>query len=468
MIKAITVLLKKQGTGKATPVHALTSKSLSVFIKSLPKGQQRWVKANGFAAKAGSHLCIPDEDGNLAHVLYGLDEAAAAEAFAPCKLATQLPAGIYKLADGFPDPFLVCLGWVLQQYKFTRYLGGVSKPSNELVCLACPDSVDHARVCAQADAIMMGRDLINTPAEDMGPSELEASARDLARSHKAKFTVIKGAALKKGFPLIDAVGRASDDAPRLLDMTWGPARAPKVTLVGKGVCFDTGGLDLKPSAGMLLMKKDMGGAAAVLTLAAMIMSARLNVGLRVLVPAVENAVAGNAFRPGDILISRKGLSVEIGNTDAEGRLVLADALDLADSEKPELLIDMATLTGAARVALGPDLPPFYTDDEKLAGELSFCSMAVNDPVWRLPFWARYNDMFSSPIADINNAGSGGFAGSITAALFLKRFVTNTKSYVHLDIYGWVPSARPARPAGGEPNAVRALFDLIEARYPANE
>ncbi|MGB7205634.1 MAG: leucyl aminopeptidase family protein, partial [Anderseniella sp.] len=306
------------------------------------------------------------------------------------------------------------------------------------------------------------------PAEDMGPSELEASARDLARSHKAKFAVIKGAALKKGFPLIDAVGRASDDAPRLLDMTWGPARAPRVTIVGKGVCFDTGGLDLKPSAGMLLMKKDMGGAAAVLTLAAMIMSARLNVRLRVLVPAVENAVAGNAFRPGDILISRKGLSVEIGNTDAEGRLVLADALDLADSEKPELLIDMATLTGAARVALGPDLPPFYTDDEKLAGELSSCSMAAHDPVWRLPFWARYNDMFSSPIADINNAGSGGFAGSITAALFLKRFVTNTKSYVHLDIYGWVPSARPARPAGGEPNAVRALFDLIEARYPANE
>ena len=263
------------------------------------------------------------------------------------------------------------------------------------------------------------------------------------------------------------VGRAADDAPRLLDLRWGNQRAPKVTLVGKGVCFDTGGLDLKTAAGMVLMKKDMGGAAAVLSLASMIMTAQLNVRLRVLIPAVENSVAGNSFRPGDVLQSRKGLSVEIGNTDAEGRLVLADALDLADSERPDLLIDMATLTGAARVALGPDLPPFYTDDDELASDIARHSMTSNDPVWRLPFWDRYNEMFSTRIADINNTGKGGFAGSITAALFLRRFVEKAGSYVHLDIYGWVPAARPGRPAGGEPQASRALFSLLSERYPGN-
>jgi leucyl aminopeptidase len=316
-----------------------------------------------------------------------------------------------------------------------------------------------------ADAICLGRDLINTPAEDMGPSELEAAVRSLSKRHKASVKVIRGTALKKGFPMIHAVGRASDDAPRLIDMTWGPARAPKVTLVGKGVCFDTGGLDIKPAAGMALMKKDMGGAAAVLALASMIMSARLNVRLRVLIPAVENAIAGNAFRPGDVLTSRKGITVEIGNTDAEGRLVLADALHLADGEKPDLLVDMATLTGAARVALGPDLPPFYTSDDALADELARHGTATADPLWRLPFWQRYHDMISSRVADINNAGTGGFAGSITAALFLERFVEQAKSYVHLDIFGWVPAARPARPAGGEPQAARALFALIAGRYP---
>ncbi len=307
----------------------------------------------------------------------------------------------------------------------------------------CPDNVDRTGLLARADAVMLGRDLINTPAEDMGPSQLETAMRSLARQFKAAVTVTKGAALEKKFPLIHMVGRAADDAPRLLDLRWGGQRAPKVTLVGKGVCFDTGGLDLKAASGMALMKKDMGGAAAVLSLASMIMAAQLNVRLRVLVPAVENSVAGNAFRPGDVLTSRKGLSVEIGNTDAEGRLVLADALDLADAERPDMLIDMATLTGAARVALGPDLPPFYTDDDELAAQLARHSMASNDPVWRLPFWHRYNDMFSSKIADINNAGTGGFAGSITAALFLKRFVENA-AILRSSGYLWLGTSRTRR------------------------
>jgi leucyl aminopeptidase len=378
-----------------------------------------------------------------------------------------LPAGKYALAGGFDQPDLVALGWVLEAYRFSRYLGSGGKPkaADDRACLVCPQGAARQAIVNAADAICLGRDLINTPAEDMGPSELEAAVRSLSKRHKASVKVIRGTALKKGFPMIHAVGRASDDAPRLIDMTWGPARAPKVTLVGKGVCFDTGGLDIKPAAGMALMKKDMGGAAAVLALASMIMSARLNVRLRVLIPAVENAIAGNAFRPGDVLTSRKGITVEIGNTDAEGRLVLADALHLADGEKPDLLVDMATLTGAARVALGPDLPPFYTSDDALADELARHGTATADPLWRLPFWQRYHDMISSRVADINNAGTGGFAGSITAALFLERFVEQAKSYVHLDIFGWVPAARPARPAGGEPQAARALFALIAGRYP---
>jgi leucyl aminopeptidase len=444
----------------------VTPDTLAAFVKSLSVVQKAWIEANGFKAKPDSHLCIADNDGGLAMVLYGIRTAEMVDPFEPGALSCALPAGDYALASGFSNPDLAALGWILHSYKFTRYLTG-NENSNAGRCarLVCPDNVDRTGLLARADAVMLGRDLINTPAEDMGPSQLETAMRSLARQFKAAVTVTKGAALEKKFPLIHMVGRAADDAPRLLDLRWGGQRAPKVTLVGKGVCFDTGGLDLKAASGMALMKKDMGGAAAVLSLASMIMAAQLNVRLRVLVPAVENSVAGNAFRPGDVLTSRKGLSVEIGNTDAEGRLVLADALDLADAERPDMLIDMATLTGAARVALGPDLPPFYTDDDELAAQLARHSMASNDPVWRLPFWHRYNDMFSSKIADINNAGTGGFAGSITAALFLKRFVENAGSYVHLDIYGWVPAARAGRPAGGEPQAARALFSLLSERYP---
>jgi leucyl aminopeptidase len=316
-----------------------------------------------------------------------------------------------------------------------------------------------------AEAAALARDLINTPSNDMGPEELAEAAQHLAKRFGADFNCVIGDDLtRQNFPLIHAVGVASPRAPRLIDVTWGDPAHPKVTLVGKGVCFDTGGLDLKPSSSMLIMKKDMGGAANVLALALMVMDAKLKVRLRVLIPAVENAVAGNAFRPLDIFTSRKGLSVEIGNTDAEGRLVLADALALADEEKPDLLIDLGTLTGAARVALGPELPPFYTDDERLAQDLAVCAKRENDPLWRLPLWPPYDSWLDSKVADINNAPSGGFAGSIVCALFLQRFVEAAKSWLHVDIYGWTPSAKPARPEGGECQAARAIYKLLSDRY----
>ncbi len=316
-----------------------------------------------------------------------------------------------------------------------------------------------------ADAATLARDLINTPANDMGPEELEQAARALAEKYGASFISIVGDELLAGnFPLIHAVGMASARTPRLIEFTWGDPKHPKVTLVGKGVCFDSGGLDLKPSSGMLIMKKDMGGAANVLALAQMIMDAKLKVRLRVLIPAVENSVAGNAFRPLDIFKSRKGVNVEIGNTDAEGRLVLADALALADEEKPDLLIDLGTLTGAARVALGPDLPPFYTDDEALAADVARHARTENDPLWRMPLWMPYDKWLDSKTADLNNAPGGAFAGSITCALFLKRFVEHAKSWLHVDIYGWTPTAKPARPEGGECQAARAIYKLLSERY----
>jgi leucyl aminopeptidase len=323
--------------------------------------------------------------------------------------------------------------------------------------------VDASRVIALANAVYAVRDKVNTPANLYGPDEIEKDARTLAKSHGASISVVKGEALAKGFPLIAAVGAASTRAPRLIDITWGSPRHPKVTLVGKGVVFDTGGLDIKSSSNMLLMKKDMGGAANIMGLAQLVMEEKLPLRLRVLLPVVENAISGNAFRPGDIFKSRKGITVEIGDTDAEGRLILADALALADEEKPELLIDMATLTGAARVALGPDLPPFYTDDDVLAADLHAASVMSNDPLWRLPLWRPYYSMIEPALADLINSGSG-FAGSVTAALFLRRFVEHARAHVHFDIYAWVPTAKAGRPKGGESQAMRAVFALLRKRY----
>ncbi|MFO1133311.1 MAG: leucyl aminopeptidase family protein [Hyphomicrobiales bacterium] len=443
-------------TVRGTPVTVIAGAHWEKKRRELPPDLRAWADVNGFKAQPGRILVVPGPKGAMQQVLAGEDPS---DPFALGRLSRSLPPGSYCIGGSVEQPDLLALGWCLESYSFGRY-GKASPPVARLVC---PKGVDRDAVLRAARASWMVRDLVNTPASDMGPDELEQAARVLARSHRARVSVISGKALERGFPMIHAVGKASPRAPRLIDFTWGPAGAPRITLVGKGVCFDTGGLDIKPPSGMAQMKKDMGGAATVLGLAQMIMAAKLRVRLRVLIPAVENAIAGNAFRPGDVLKSRKGITVEIGNTDAEGRLVLGDALALADEDTPDLLVDMATLTGAARVALGPDLPPFYTDDEGLAEAITAAGRDVYDPVWRLPFWQPYNRLFESSVADMNNAGDSGFAGSITAALFLKRFVENAKAYVHFDIFAWAPAPRPGRPKGGEAQAMRAVFEVIRQR-----
>jgi leucyl aminopeptidase len=451
----VELVEKKSNT--ALPVYLVAKDGLETA--GLASSSIAWAKANGFSGDAGRTLVLPAENGALAGALFGTGDGEGALAVGA--LARALPEGDWHFASAPAEPELAAIALALGGYVFTRYGKKPGKPLR----FALPSGADAARVSRIADGVFLTRDLVNTPTSDMGPDELEKAARTLAGAHQAEVSVIKGDdLLKQNFPMIHAVGRASVGAPRLIDMAWGPKDAPKVTLVGKGVCFDTGGLDIKPSSGMLLMKKDMGGAANVLGLASMIMAAGLKVRLRVLIPAVENSIAGNAFRPGDVLLSRKGISVEIGNTDAEGRLVLADALALADDDEPQLLIDMATLTGAARVALGPDLPPFYTGDEALASELATASVAVEDPLWRMPLWRPYDAKLSSKIADINNVTSDGFAGSITAALFLRRFVEKTHSWAHFDIFAWNPSDRPYGVAGGEAQGIRALEHVISKRY----
>lgn len=441
----------------ALPVHLVAKGGLEAA--GLAPSSIAWASANGFSGEAGRTLVMPGENGAVAGALFGTGDDEGALAVGA--LARALPEGDWYFATTPDEPELAAVALMLGGYVFTRY----GKKPGKALRFGLPAGVDAARVRRTAEGVFLSRDLVNTPTSDMGPDELEKAVRTLAAAHKAEVSVIKGDdLLKQNFPMIHAVGRASVGAPRLIDMAWGPKNAPKLTLVGKGVCFDTGGLDIKPSSGMLLMKKDMGGAANVLGLASMIMAAGLKVRLRVLIPAVENSIAGNAFRPGDVLTSRKGITIEIGNTDAEGRLVLADALALADDEEPQLLIDMATLTGAARVALGPDLPPFYTDDDKLASDLAAASVAVEDPLWRMPLWRPYDAKLSSKIADINNVTTDGFAGSITAALFLKRFVEKTTAWAHFDIFAWNPSDRPYGPAGGEAQAIRALERIISNRF----
>ncbi len=443
----------------ATPIHLVTEANVEEVMRRLPRPAQDYLSAIRFRPRAGSLALLPGQGSKLSGVVFGLGDGG--EPFALGRLARELPDGAYMLADAPADMGQAALAWLMGSYAFDRYRPG-PRPAADLVV---PDSATRQRAALIAGAVAMGRDLINTPANDMTPSALAQAALDLAKAHRAKARVTVGDKLiKAGFPLIHAVGRASSEAPRLVDFSWGDAKHPRVTLVGKGVCFDTGGLDIKPSSGMILMKKDMGGAATALTAARMIMGAGLKVRLRVLVPIVENMISANSFRASDVIRSRKGLSVEIGNTDAEGRLILADALALASEEKPDLLVDFATLTGAARVALGPDLPPFYTDDEALAGEIAAAGDAVADPVWRLPLWPAYARMLESRVADLSSTGSGGMAGSVVAAIFLKRFVGEGIPHAHFDIYGWTPSARPGRPEGGEPQGARLLFELLARRY----
>ena len=441
----------------AIPIRLITSES---DLDALEGAERRWVEARGWTPAPGAFLALPGEGGSICGVLFATDgeEWVTTAPMLTGVLAGALPPGDYRFDTKLPDPELAALGFLAGGYRFNRYkTSNGQKPSR----LVLPEGADRNQVLALAGALHYGRDLINTPASDLGPAEIEAAVRELATTFGGNVKVTEGSSLlSDNFPMIHAVGRASDRLPRLIDLHWGSEHAPKVTIVGKGICFDTGGLNIKPGSGMGLMKKDMGGAAAALAFALLVMRAGLPIRLRVLIPAADNSIAGNAFRPGDVLTSRNGMTVEIGNTDAEGRLVLADALSLADEEAPDYLITLATLTGAARVALGPELPPLYADDDDFAGKLLDASHAVGDPLWRMPFWANYDKLLKSNVADVSHISEGAFAGSVTAALFLKRFVKNAKHFAHLDIYGWVPREQPGQPQGGEPQGARALFQFF--------
>lgn len=444
----------------AIDLYILSQDAVDDWLNHQAPATSAWVGANAFTGRIGQALVVPGADGLPAMALAGYGSASTRSRgrFALAAAATKLPKGSYRIVSGLPEDQteIEALGWLLSGYRFDRYKSTAPMAAR----LIAPDGVDASRVEAIANGEALTRTLINTPASDMGPPDLEQAARDLAEQHSASIIVTVGDdLLTANLPMIHTVGRAADRAPRLIDMRWGDT-GPTLTLVGKGVCFDTGGLNIKPGGSMGLMKKDMGGAAAVLGLAHMIMATKANVQLRVLIPAVENSISGNAYRPQDILTSRKGLTVEINNTDAEGRLVLADALALADEEKPDQIISMATLTGAARVAVGPDLAPYFSDDVEFVTTLEASAARVADPVWRLPFHTPYETMIEPDIADLDNAPKGGFAGCITAALFLRRFVTDSK-YAHFDIYGWQPSAAPARSKGGVGQGTRALLDAID-------
>lgn len=443
---------------EATPLHVIEEDALQDWIGAQEDRVADWVNASGFTAALGTTLLVPAADGGIEMALAGYGAAPARERgrFHLAAAAAALPEGNYCLFGLPPEKTgEESLGWLLAGYAFDRYRE--QKPAKAR--LVCPEGVDPERTEAIAAGEALTRDLINTPAQDMGPDQLETACRNLAGQFGADLETVRGdALLENNFPMIHAVGRAAARAPRLIDMRWGDT-GPALTLVGKGVCFDTGGLNLKSGSSMGLMKKDMGGAATVLGLARMIMALDLPVRLRVLVPAVENAVSGDAFRPGDILTARSGKTVEINNTDAEGRLVLADALTFGAEENPDLMISMATLTGAARVAVGPDLAPYFTDDETFSTALSAAAARVADPVWRLPFHTPYEAMIEPGIADLDNAPKGGFGGAITAALFLRRFAGGTR-YAHFDIYGWTATAAPARPKGGVGMGARALLEAL--------
>ncbi len=455
-----------QFSGDAVPIYLVRPVD---DLASLGLGGQSlaWARLQGFKGTAKKTVLLPAEDGALAGVLFGLGHGDLGEPSGPSdlligSLASSLPDGTYRLAGHVTQPELAAIAWGLGAYKFSRYRAGAAEASAPRRLLL-PEGMDASRVVSTVEAVWFARDLINTPASDLGPLQLEEAARSLAARHGAQVKVIKGEdLLAHNFPMIHAVGRANPREPRLIDMSWGPENGRKITLVGKGITFDTGGLDIKPSSAMLLMKKDMGGAATALAAAHMIMSERLDCRLRVLLPVAENSIGGDAFRPGDVLTSRSGRTVEIGNTDAEGRLVLADALSLADEEAPDSVFVFATLTGAARTALGPDLPAFFTDDEALGATMVSRSAALGDPVWRLPLWSGYRRHLDSDVADMNNVWDTPFAGAITAALFLKSFVTSARRFAHFDLYGWRPAARPLGPKGGEPHSARAVVDVLKA------
>ncbi len=450
------------------PIHALYEDHLDRWAQTQTAAVRQWIKANAFKAERAKSLLVPAESGELGQVVCGLGKRAATDELTlwhSAGLPERLPDGNYHLASpmsaGSASQF--ALGWAYGQYRFDRYRKERRAPRS--LQLTVPAEVDVAEVERLNAAATLARDLINTPASDLTPAALASAAAALAtRFGAACIEYVGEELLAHNLSAVHAVGRASAVAPRLIDFQWGEPQHPKVTLVGKGVCFDSGGLDIKPASGMLLMKKDMGGAACALGLAQLVMDAKLPIRLRVIIPAVENAISGNAFRPGDILATRKGLRVEVGNTDAEGRLILCDALALADEEKPDLLIDLATLTGAARVALGPELPALFCTDERLAAQLVRLGNEHADPMWPLPMWAGYDDELASKVADLNNVSSLGFSGAIIGALFLRRFVSEAGAWIHLDLYAWNGKERPGRPAGAEPQTIRALYGLLKERY----
>lgn len=450
------------GAASAVPIHALRTSEWKTWIESRPEVLKRLATAHDFQAQGGRILLVPATDGSIERVLFGLGDKANAMAMGA--LAQNLPAGDYRIAAA-PREFaatLVAVAWGLGAYAFERY----KKRKRPAPRLAAPEGADMAEAARIVNASWLARDLINTPTNDMGPEALHAAAEAVAKENGASFEAIVGdELLKQNYPLIHTVGRAAAQAPRLLHLSWGDAGAPRLALVGKGVTFDTGGLDIKPSAGMRMMKKDMGGAAHALALAQAVMQAGLKVKLDVYLAVVENSISGDAFRPGDVIPSRKGPTVEIDNTDAEGRLILADALARACEDEPALLLDFATLTGAARTALGPDIPPFFTNDDTLAAEFAQASIESADPIWRLPLWDAYESDMDSPIADLKNTGDGAFAGAIFGALFLRRFVT-APAWAHFDIFAWAPREKPSRPQGAEAQALRAALRVIRARFAA--
>ena len=447
---------------ESIPVWPITADACEAWLETLPLAHQVWLTAQGFEGNRRAVCPVPGSDGDVAGVAFGMGKGGA-EGRAFGDLPRNVPEGCYRIepVDGVAvDLERAALGWLLGSYAFDRY-----KDRDDPATLIAPEGIDSDRIERLARGSAMARTLINTPTSEMGPADLEDAVRAMGERFDADVSAIVGDdLLEQNYPMIHTVGRAGPQEPRLVDLRWqGPQPGLKITLVGKGVCFDTGGLDIKSSSGMLIMKKDMGGAACAAALAWMIMDAGLPVTLRLLIPAVENSIAPNSYRPGDVLIARNGIAVENRNTDAEGRLVLGDALVEASSEEPDLMFDFATLTGAARVALGPDLPPFYTDGEELAAEIAAAGDALDDPVWRMPLWNGYDNDIRSSIADITNAPGGGMAGSVTAALFLRRFVTNSYKWAHFDIYGWAPNAKPGRPEGGECQAAMALYKVIEDR-----
>lgn len=451
------VITDRKAFAKAVPILAVDAKRLAKVLQSLAPAERRWANASGFDASANTCCLVPDGEGGVACVLAGVRDAN--DPWALAFLPLKLPRGRYALGKGAVAiaPENAAFAWDLGGYQYTRYRRAQRKAAD----LQVEYSRRVSEALGMAQAVRLVRDLVNTPAEEMGPEQLSDAAREQAERFGGEFDEWVGdELLAQNFPAIHAVGRAAERAPRLLEIHWGDARHPKLAVVGKGVCFDSGGLDIKTAEGMRLMKKDMGGAAHALALACLVMQRELPVRLHVVVPAVENAIAGGAYRPGDVVRTRKGLTVEIGNTDAEGRVILADALAYAAEGKPKTLVDFATLTGAARVALGPELPALYCNDEALAAKLLEAAAALDDPMWRLPLWRGYRRLFESDIADFNNSGKGGFAGSIVAALFLEHFVPADMPWAHFDVYSWNDIARPGRPAGGEAQGLRAVLAAI--------